>query len=331
MKIWIYLAISMVLCIGVAMADTGISQVPEAQDFTTQTTIITYGSFSQSSDIVLQITDALGGLDGIPPLDDSSKTGYIDVVSDDPLEEVAGGQNAGATYYQSVYSEDTRSGGTGTIGYVKALDLTTGDVTSGQSNIEATKRISYLGESGGQVLSDDYISVEGSANPSMSGRFGLGLNTSAPEPGPISTTGVYICPFSSGDGSFTPAFCSIVEASSAIAMTTADVVTTTDARFIMASADPGVELNHHIGVTDSVGDASAGMDVSVTEARAIEDMFPFNITMYDPNTGHEHDYVGWVGLGSTDASEELTYHTSTTASGILTKFDKSMSYTSGSS
>ena len=329
MKIWIYLVIFMAFCTGVALADTGISQVPEAQDFTTQTMITAYGSFSQTSDLVLQITDDLNGLSGIPPLGESSSTGSIDVVSYDPLVEIAQGQATGAVYYESVYSESTLSGGVGVIGYVKDLDLTTGDVTAGQSNIEAAKHISYSSDSGGQVLSDDFISVHGSGNPSLAGRFGVGLNTTAPGPGAIGSGG-YICPFAGGSGSFSPAFCNAVEASSSIAMTSADVTTSSDTRFIMASADPGVELNHHISAIDSIGDASAGMDASIKEGRAIEDMFPFNLTMYDPNTGHEYEYIGWVGLSSTEQSEDITTHSLTTASGILTKFDKSMSYTSGS-
>jgi hypothetical protein len=327
MKYWILLIIFIALCTGATLADTGIKPVPEIQGLTTHTVIMANGSFSHASDLAIEITDDLNGLNGIPPLGDSSEEGSIDVISYQPLVEIAQAQNMGATYYESVYSEDTGSNGMGSIGYTKDLDATTGAVLAGQSNIAATKQIMYTGEPGSEVLSNDFISVMGASNPSPSARFGLGLNTEAPAPGALSSD-KFICPFSAG--SISPAFCNSVQANSAIGMSVADVTTTTSARFIMASADPGVALSHNIQVSDSIGAASAGIDVSIKESRPAEDLFPFEVTMLDPNTGQEYTYTGWVGISSTKTYEESTMHDFTSIDGLISTYAKTMSYTSTS-
>jgi hypothetical protein len=328
MRHWIRVFLIIALLVGVAAADTGIDPAVETQGLSTQTVVSALGGFSHRSDIALQITDDLAGLNGIPPLGDSSSEGSIDV-SFDPLVATAQGVNSGAVYYASVYTEDTDTNGLGQIGYHKNLDLDTKAMLTGQSNIEAIKQLTYVGENGSGVLSTDFISIDGAANPSPSARFGLGLNTAAPEPGSV-TSGKFICPFAGGN--ITPAFCSHVESGSSIDMKIADVATTTNGRFIVSSADTPVSLSHNIQVSNSIGKASAGIDARIREGRPHEDLMTFEVPVVicSPDGGcNTYDFTGWVGISSTDLYSETTLHDVTSIDGSIATFAKSMSYTSG--
>lgn len=326
---WICILLVLVLFAGLTIADQGIDPALETQGLSTLTVVTAVGGFSHESDIALQISDDLNGLDGIPPLGDSGSGGSIDVISYDPLVATAQGMNSGAVYYASVYTEDTDTNGLGEIGYHKDLDVSTKAMLTGQSNIAAIKQLTYIGENGSGVLSNDFISIDGAGNPSPSARFGLGLNTPAPDPGSV-TSGRFICPFAGGN--ITPAFCSHVESGSSIDMKIADVATTTNGRFIVSSADTPVSLSHNIQVSDSIGKASAGIDGRIREGRPGEDLFSFEvpIEICTPGGGcNTEDFTGWVGISSTDLYAETTIHDVTSIDGTIVSFTKSMSYTSG--
>lgn len=201
---------------GIAVADHGIDPVPETQGISTSTTIIAVGNF-------------------------------------DSHTELAWEGNDGGTTYAAVYTEDTQSSGTGIINYDKELDIDTGAKISGQSNIEATKILGFVGLDGGRVYSSEYIMVDGSS--------------SAEETGSGS-----ICVFG-GDTAILPAYCNRAEMGSTIDMSIVNVRTSSDSRFVMESGDYPVELNHEILVTEyipgvpSKGMVSAFIDVLVHEGR----------------------------------------------------------------
>ena len=330
MKKWILLLVVGTLVAGFAAADPGIDPAPEIQGLSTHTIVRAFGTFSHQSDLEWQVTDDLNGLTGIPPLGDSSREGSINVSSYDPLVATAQGLNRGAVYYTSVYTEDTATNGLGQIGYTKDLDVNTGARATGQSNIEALKQLVYTGEPGSKVLSDDFILIDGAGNPSTSGRFGLGVNVSAPGPAPL-TSGKCICPCADG---LIPPFCSHVESGSSLAMSVADVTTTTNGRFIVKSADTPVLLSHDIAVSNSVGKVSAGIDATVREGRSIEDLDPFGpveiqVCRPDGSGCNNYTFSGWIGISSTDLYAETTLHEFTSIDGQIASFTKSMSYTSG--
>jgi hypothetical protein len=327
---WILIVVIIALLFGLATADRGIDPALETQGLAIQTVVSATGGFSQESDLEWQMTDSLAGLAGIPPLGDGSSEGSIDVIQWDPLMLIAQGQNNGAVYYATVYTEDTNTNGLGQVSYTKNLGIDTGSMTTGQSNVEAIKQLVYVGDTGSKVISNDFISIDGASGPSPSARFGLAVNTDPPAPGPL-TSNTFICPFG-GSESGGSSFCSHVESSSSIEMNVADVATTTKGRFVVPSADTPVALSHDIHVSDSIGKASAGIDVKVREGGSLsEDIQDFAITMFDPNTGHTYEFTGWVGTFSSELSQETTMHDFTSIDGAIMTFDKSMSYTSGSS
>ena len=123
---------------------------------------------------------------------------------------------------------------------------------------------------------------------------------------------LFFCPFAAAQPTI-PQFCNRAEAGSTLDMTIANVRTTSTDRFVMASADPGVELNHAIRVipladdVPSTGIATAHMTVLIQEGRALTPGFP-----------------GTVGL-----FERISFSEETTARGAITLFDKVMHYRSG--
>lgn len=328
---WILGAVVLiVLLAGFTTADRGIDPVPETQGINTFTVISAVGQFDSASELQWMITDDSSGLNGIPPLGGSGSEGTIEVISWDPLRLIAFGRNSGSTVYMSTYKENTNSNGVGSIDYTKSLETDTGAMLSGEANIEATKQLMYVGEAGSRVISDDSISVSGASGATTTAGFGLAVNTDPPSPAFLAA-GTHICPFASSAGQTSPPFCNTAESSSSIDMTTANVRTSTDARFIVPSADTPVLLSHDIRVSDSEGMASAGIEVNIREGRVTSlDMQNFQLTMYDPNTGHEYDFMGWIGIApSHDLAQEISISEFTSADGIITLFDKAMSYQSG--
>jgi hypothetical protein len=117
-------------------------------------------------------------------------------------------------------------------------------------------------------------------------------------------------------------------------MNIANVMTNTNARFVVPSADTTVALMHDIQVTDSIGKASAGIDATIHEGRShVNTPIPFSlpIPVYSPITQTNETYTltGWVAISSNDLVEEISMHDFTSIDGVIATFDKSMSYKSG--
>jgi hypothetical protein len=331
-KRWILVLLVIIVLWGFTTADRGVDPVPETQGFTALTVIDASGNVGSDSAVQWRITDDLNGLGGIPPLGYSGTEGSIDVISWEPFQATAQGQIDGAALYTVTYSEKTMSNGVGQIGYSKSLELDTQAMLTGQSNIEATKLIQYIGENGGSVSSDDFISVSGTANPSPYASFGLGINTDAPEP-VTKGNSKSSCIFAGGDGSgILPAFCTYAESTSSIDMSVANVRTTSDARFVVSSADTPVILDHNIRATNSVGKASASMDALIMESNPSADRIDFAFSIYpNPEEEQRYDITGWVSQSSTVMMESLDASEYTSIDGTIRLFDKAMRYDSGAS
>jgi hypothetical protein len=284
-KTIILMFIGCILVCGCALADVGIPAVPETQGIDTSTSVNAVGNFASATEIQWRTTNAPGGLPDIPPLDTPA-----------------------SGIYESTYTEDTQSHGTGLMLYDKELDVETSDQITGQWNIEATKQIAFIGIDGAHVVSSDAIMVDGASNPYFT-RF------------------VAVCPFAPAVTTFTPTYCNRAEAGSTIDMTVANARTTTTDRFVMsigsqpnpATGSGNVELNHDIRVAELVADvpssglATAYMDVLVQEARGYTGENNFN--------GNGHPYSTLM--------ERIEFSEETSADGAITLFEKMMHYESG--
>ncbi|MFA5294108.1 MAG: hypothetical protein WC382_01150 [Methanoregulaceae archaeon] len=184
-------------------------------------------------------------------------------------------------YYQATYNEDTISNGVGVIEYTKTMDVDTGNMNVNQYNIEATKLVSFLGDGTSSLMTSENIWIDGTAVPQ-------------------STRDALICTLGSANSAMVPAFCNSAEAGSSVFMQAGSVTTSTSGRFIMQSGDPGVELNHNIRVINTIGKASAYIEVLSQEARG-DDLAPYAVTRFKETT---------------------------TVDGLITLFDKEMRYNS---
>jgi hypothetical protein len=110
-------------------------------------------------------------------------------------------------------------------------------------------------------------------------------------------------------GVYIPSFCNAAEAGSSVDMLDGSVTTSTSDRFIMAGGDPGVVLDHHIRVVDTLGKASAFLEVNGLEDRST----------YYPS---DEDMPA--------AFEKFSLREVTSVDGVIGVFDKFMHYESSS-
>ncbi|MBP1929336.1 hypothetical protein J2741_001883 [Methanolinea mesophila] len=120
---------------GMAMADTGVNQVPETQGIVTATNIEALGTVTETDTIVW----SLAYLDlTVPPLGD---------------DEI---------YYVMSYTEDTIAD-QGLVSYVKGQSLDTANMVAGTYNFETGKVVEFIGLDTGRMLSSENMVLDGAA------------------------------------------------------------------------------------------------------------------------------------------------------------------------
>ena len=267
------------LVIGMAMAEPGIPKVNEVQGLRTTTTVIAMGNFNSESAVDLNIITGSKNLNQIPPLG------------------VEGDLIPNGVVYQTVYSEDSQNAELGYISYDKDLDVSTANKVSGQYNVKAVKQITYLGIDASSVMTTDYLMLDGAGED-----YGtIGEKT--------------ICPF--GSDSWGPSFCNKVETGSAMNLKVANLNTQMGDRFIMKSADPGIEIFNNVGVSAYASDLPSKGSVSAFIKGSIKEggrntTAPDGSVIEDPG----------------DLYETIVFSDSTSISGDISTFAKAMSYSS---
>jgi len=121
---------------GMAMADTGINQVPETQGIVTSTNIEALGTVTETDSIVW----LLGYPDlGVPPLEDDG------------------------VYYVMSYTEGTIAD-QGLVSYVKGQSLDTANKVAGTFNFDTSKVVEFVGLDTGRMLSSENMVLDGASN-----------------------------------------------------------------------------------------------------------------------------------------------------------------------
>jgi hypothetical protein len=124
------------------------------------------------------------------------------------------------------------------------------------------------------------------------------------------TSVAILCPFAASVSTVIPPYCNIVSAGSAFDTTLTSTVTSANTRFVGTDATFPVALNYNINIegltignqsSPMIGSVSAYLKVHVQEARN----------------------------STPTKSEDLVYSESSSASGLISHFGKSMSYQSG--
>ena len=197
---------------------------------------------------------------------------------------------------------DQYTGVSGQTSFAKSMAISTGNQVADGSNVAATTNVQFIAVDPGRATRSEDLLVDGAALPTYIGT-------------------AILCPFaeavvSPADG--IPTYCNIAEAGSAFDTTLTSTVTSANDRFVGTDSINPVILNYNInaqGITlgdqssPMIGSASAYLKVHVQEAR--------NTT--DPA------FTEW----DRTKAEDLAYSETSSASGLISSFGKSMSYQSG--
>ena len=225
--------------------------------------------------------------------------------------------------YQVQYTasyNDEYAGVSGQQSFTKSMTTSTGNTVAGQSNIDANTLIEFIASDTGRATRAEDLLIDGASQAQ-------------------DASVLFICPFAGAEPGIVPAFCNIVEAGSTFDTTLTSTVTSVDTRFVGIDAAVPVELNYNInsqGITlgdqysPMVGSVSAYLNVHVQEARN-ENTLAGSVLARIPGNGEGIIDYSFPSLGDPLQSEDLVYSETSTASGLITKFSKSMSYSSRAS
>ncbi len=320
----IVIALAMLIALtGVVMADQVVPQVPEVQGITTSTAIVCEGTVMDSAALGWTTTDG-------------------NKVASRPTEDAAWQYmlNPAQVQYSTTYDASTIAQH-GQTTFIKTMAVGTGNKLLTQSNVAAKTEATYLATGdGGNILGSENIMVDGAA-----------MATSASDR--------ILCPFGGLDGNVIPAYCNIVQSGSAYNLNVGSVVTTADDRFVGNDATIPVVLNYAInvkpytvagqGTSPAMGSTSAYIKASIKEGRNGYNVGGWRGNVSDPDgigpvvvpvdedgnvrwdvaeDAWEHDPANVTPSGY---AETLTYSESSSASGIISSFSKTMGYQSGKS
>ncbi len=196
----------------------------------------------------------------------------------------------GQVQYTTGYN-DQYSGISGQQTFAKSMAISTANKIADQSNVKANTNIQFIAIDTGRATRSEDLLLDGAGNST-------------------DTANSILCPFAQSVSDVIPPYCNIVQAGSAFDTTLTSTVTSADTRFVESDSTFPVVLNYNInaqGITlgnqtsPMIGSASAFLKIHVQEAR---------------NT-------------TPTKSEDLVYSETSSASGLISKFSKSMSYQSG--
>jgi hypothetical protein len=224
--------------------------------------------------------------------------------------------NPGQVQYTAGYN-DQYSGVSGQQTFAKSMALSTTNKIADQSNIKANTNIQFIAVDTGRATRTEDLLLDGAAQAQDS-------------------SGLILCPFANANPGIIPAFCNIEQAGSAFDTTLTSTVTSADTRFVGTDATIPVVLNYNINAqginlgsqsSPMIGSVSAYLKVHVQEAR---NQSTATVTLpANEETGNPGN-IYFYALPPTK-SEDLAYSETSTASGQISGFIKSMSYSSQAS
>jgi hypothetical protein len=225
----------------------------------------------------------------------------------------------GQVQYTTGYN-DQYAGVSGQQTFVKTMAISTANKIADQSNIKANTDIQFIAIDTGRATRSEDLLLDGAAQAQDS-------------------SSLILCPFANANPGIIPAFCNIEQAGSAFDTTLTSTVTSADTRFVGTDATIPVVLNYNInaqGITLSdgssspmIGSVSAFMKVHVQEARN-ESTISGTVLSQGEAAQILLPY-SYPDGANPQKSEDLVYSETSSASGLINKFSKSMSYSSQAS
>ena len=188
----------------------------------------------------------------------------------------------------------------------KSVGINTGNQITGGSNIKAGTDMQYIAVDTGRATRSEDLLIDSAGNET--------------DPAEI----YILCPFISENlvDDDIPAHCNIAQAGSSIDTTLTSVVTSADDRFVGTDSAIPVVLNYNINAEGiSLGTQSSPMIGSVSAYLKVH-------VQEGGETNFSGDFASTVKSATTKA-EDLSYSETSTASGLINGFSKSMSYQSG--
>lgn len=210
---------------------------------------------------------------------------------DTPLDDVGDSQSTNS------YSEMTDAKNGKNIEYSKVMTADPSNKAAGTYNIQAQRNIVFEADSSkdGRMTSTEKITMD------VAGAAGI-------------TEEEFLCPFAAGKSDVCPPFCNIVTAGSGFDVTYANIVTTAGVRDIQAVADFPVELTYGLN--------GKGVVIETTEGLMLQPL-----TGSVSATMNVHAQEGRTGDPFSEG--DLVYLESTSASGYINSFAKTMLYQDG--
>jgi len=211
---------------------------------------------------------------------------------------------------------DQYAGISGQQSFVKSMALSTADTIAYQSNIKAATSIRYIAVDTGRATRTEDLLLDGVSQAQNS-------------------SGLILCPFANANPGIIPAFCNIEQAGSTFDTTLTSTVTSADTRVVGTDAAIPVVLDYNINAqglsaggqsSPMIGSVSAYLKVHVQEARNESTLSGTTILPF----GADPVYSFPDSLNP-QKSEDLAYSETSTASGLISQFSKSMGYTSQAS
>jgi hypothetical protein len=196
----------------------------------------------------------------------------------------------GEVQYTTGYNQNVMAV-SGLTQFNKAFSVDTANKIADASNVKVATNVQFIAVDTGRMTFSEDILLDGVGNASE-------------------TAGAMLCPFGPSSSEFIPDFCNIVQMGSSMDVTLVSAETSAADRFVAATADVPNVVTYSIaakGLTvgnqtvPAIGTVSAFMKAHIMEARG----------------------------DSADKSEDLTYSETSTASGLINSFSKSMSYMDG--
>jgi len=287
-----------------------------------------HSQFKEDESTTFKLTN-VGALDD-PPLDVpwpgfSSDDGQFFLIPHGELFDLLGNPTPGQVQATAVRTESTEQNNGASTVYGKTSVVDTANKVAGTNNIQATRNVQYLGGTDGRMTSSEKIVLDNA------GALGYGADTLLCPFGAASTgshwtnpTCIDCEPELIEEPSFVPPFCNIVQAGSNMDIQQGSYVTNANERHVAATSDFPVTLGYDIkliGVQQSVavGSVTAYMNVHTQEGGPTT--FVENVPLGDVGSMDIYQTSGVAG--------DFVYADTSTASGYISNYAKSMQYQSG--
>jgi len=212
----------------------------------------------------------------------------------------------GQVQFTNTYNEKTTAN-SGETSYIKSSSVSTANKVATENNFQTSKKIVFTGDNGGRIVSREELLLDGA------GSFSPMANC-------------VLCPFvETTPPTIWPEFCNIISTGSLVDMTTVSLTTEAADRFVSATGDVPVAADYHINAQGVSGPAS-GYASSFIKAHIQEGRMNYVTNSIDPVNAVDSTpyYVYRPGK-----SEDLSYSDTSSASGLIMKFDKTIHYQSG--